>query len=224
VLAPALLLLDNVLHPKEYAAGNEARQLQVIAGEYTRWQVAHMVGFVAILIYAAAVLGLAFVVRRRQPRLGLAGGALGMLGLLGFCGVIAIDGFTWGALGATSGLAGSDPETAQEALHTVQGSDWSLPFYLLAPAWIAGMAMLAIGVVRQGAVPAPAGAALLVASLVAGTEPFVISNAYFIAGAAALLVGGVAVAAAIASMSDATFAAGGPGGGWSGTDRRRLRP
>jgi hypothetical protein len=210
VLAPALLLVDNLLHPKEYAAGNEAKQLETIADSYTRWQLAHLLGFVAILIYAAAVLGLAFVVRRRQPRLGLAAGALGLLGLLGFAGVIALDGFTWGALGATSGLGGSDPRTAQAALHVVQSSEWALPFYLLAPAWIAGMVALAFGLVRQGAVAPWAGALLVVAALVSGTEPFIISNAYFVAGAAALLAGGLAVAAPLSRMSDEVFAAGGP--------------
>jgi hypothetical protein len=163
------------------------------------------------VLFAAAVAGLAFMVGRRQPRLGLAGGALGIAGLLGFASVISLDGFTWGVLGHVSARQGADPATVAVALKEVQGSNWALPFYLVSIAWIAGMVMLAAGAVRQGAVPAWAGALLLIAALIAGTEPVVISNAYFIAGAAALLAGGTSVALFIARMSDAQFAAGGPG-------------
>ena len=83
VAAPALFLLDNVLHPREYERGNEAEQLAAIADAYTRWQLAHAIGFVAILVFAAAVLGLAWLVHERSPRAGLAGGALAIAGLLG---------------------------------------------------------------------------------------------------------------------------------------------
>jgi Domain of unknown function (DUF4386) len=212
VVAPAILLLDNLLHPKEYegGAGNEAKQLAEIADHYTRWQLAHLFGFLAIVLFAVAVAGLAFLVRRRQPRLGLVGGALGIAGLIGFASVISLDGFTWGVLGEVSSRPGSDPATVATALEEIQGSNWSLPFYLLPLAWIVGMVMLSVAAVRQGAVPAWAGILLLVAALVAGTEPIVISNAYFIAGAAALLAGGAAVGLHIARMGDAEFAAGGP--------------
>jgi hypothetical protein len=212
VVAPAILLLDNVLHPKEYeaGAGNEAKQLAEIADNYTRWQLAHLFGFLAIVMFTVAVAGLAFLVRRRQPRLGLAGGALGIAGLIGFASVISLDGFTWGVLGEVSSRPGTDPATVVTTLKEIQGSSWSLPFYLLPLAWIVGMAMLSVGIVRQGAVPVWAGALLLLAALIAGTETFVISNAYFIAGAAALLAGGTAVGLSIARMDDAEFAAGGP--------------
>jgi hypothetical protein len=167
-------------------------------------------GFLAIVIFAAAVLGLAFLVRRKQPRLGLAGGALGIAGLLGFAAVISLDGFTWGVLGEVSARPGSDPATVATTLKEIQGSNWSLPFYLLPLGWIVGMVMLSVGVVRQGAVPVWAGALLLLAALIAGTETFVISNAYFIAGAAGLLAGGTAVAFYIGRMDDREFAAGAP--------------
>ena len=69
--------------------------------------------------------------------------------------------------------------------------------------------MLAIGAARQGAVPAWAGALLALGGLMVAIETAVISNAYFIVAAAVLLAGGVAVAAAIARMSDEDFARGG---------------
>ena len=57
VVAPALLLADNLLHPKELEPGNEAEQLRVIAESYERWQIAHMLAFAALLIFAVAILG-----------------------------------------------------------------------------------------------------------------------------------------------------------------------
>jgi hypothetical protein len=213
VSGPALLLLDNLLHPTEWESGNEARQLAEIADNYTRWQLAHLLGFVGIVIFAAAILGLAFLVRRRQPALGLAGGALGLAGLLGFAAAIALDGFTWGVLGHVYGQAAVDSATVEKTLDEVQTSSWSLPFYLLPAAWIAGMIMLAVGAARQGAVPGWAAGLLVLAAVLAGTETAIIDNAYFIAGAATLLAGGAAVALPIARMSDEEYAAGGPARG-----------
>ena len=209
VLAPALFLLDNLLHPKEYERGNEARQLAEIAGHADRWQLAHAIGFLSILVFAAAVLGLAFLVRRRQPRLGLWGGALGICGLLGLAAAITIDGYTWGMLGEVYQRRGIAPATVEQALHDVQHSGWSLVYYLPPVAWIFGVAMLALGAARQGAVPPWAGALLALGALMAGIETAVVSNAYFIASSVVLLAGGAAVALAIARLGDSGFARGG---------------
>ena len=89
--------------------------------------------------------------------------------------------------------AASRPETAEIALHEVQQSEWSLVYYLTPLAWIVGLAMLAIGAARQGAVPVWAGVLLALGGLMVGIETAVISNAYFIAAAAVLAAGVVAV-------------------------------
>ena len=125
--------------------------------------------------------------------------------------MIAIDGFTWGVLGHVYGQPGTDPATLEKALDEVQSSAWSLPFYTLPLAWIAGMIMLAVGAAREGAVPGWAAGLLVVAAVLAGTETAVIDNTYFIVGAATLLAGGTAVAVPIARMSDEAYSAGGSG-------------
>jgi uncharacterized protein DUF4386 len=209
IVGPALLLADNVIHPKEFERGNEAKQLAEIASNYTRWQLAHALGFLAIIVFAAAVLGLAFLVRRRQPRLGLVAGALSVAGLIGLGAVITIDGFTWGILGEVSTKPGAQRGAAL-ALHDAQHSDWSYLYYLTPVAFIAGLAALAVGTIRQGAVPVWAGGLLLLAVLMTGTETAIASNAYFIAGAGVMLAAGVAIAFALARLSDEQFAAGGP--------------
>jgi hypothetical protein len=210
VVAPLLFLLDNLLHPEELTRGNELEQVAIIAGEYTRWQAAHAIGFVAVLAFAPAVLGLAFLVRRRQPGYGLIGGALALAGVLGLAAVITIDGFAWGIAGELSAKPEVGPEGAAAMLKDLQESEWSYIYYLTPVGFIVGMIMLTVGAVRQGAVPLWAGVLLALAVLMVGTETVIISNAYFIAGAAVLLAGGVAVALAIARLSDEQFAQGGP--------------
>lgn len=206
VLAPAIFLLDNVLHPKEYTRDHEAEQLAEIADSYELWQLAHLLGFVAIVLFAAVVLGLAFMVRRRQPRFGLVAGTLGLVGLMGLAAVITIDGYTWGILGEVSGRPGVDKATVELALNDVQQSEWSLPYYAAPLAWIVGLGMLAIGAVRQGALPMWAGGLLALGVFTVGLEPAIQDNAYFIASAAMLLIGGAAVALQVWRMSDAEFA------------------
>jgi hypothetical protein len=209
VIGSVLFLLDNIIHPTEYERDNEARQLAEIGAHADRWQLAHALGFLSIIVFAAAVLGLAFLVRRRQPRLGLWAGALSVVGLLGLAAVITIDGYTWGVLGEVYQRRGVAPETAEIALREAQQSEWSLVYYLTPLAWIIGLAMLAIGAARQGAVPVWAGVLMAIGGLMVGIETAVISNAYFIAAAAVLAAGSIAVAAAIARMSDESFARGG---------------
>jgi Domain of unknown function (DUF4386) len=209
IVAPLLFLIDNLLHPEELTRGNELEQVAIIAGEYTRWQAAHAIGFVAILAFAPVVLGLAFLVRRRRPGYGLVAGALALAGVLGLAAVITIDGFAWGIAGELSAKPEVGPDAAAAMLKDLQESEWSYVYYLTPIGFGVGMIMLAVAAVRQGAVPLWAGALLALGVLMAGTETLIISNAYFIAGAAVLLAGGVAVALAILRMSDEQFAQGG---------------
>lgn len=204
VIGPALFLLDNLLHPKEFPRDHETQQLARIGSSYTRWQVAHGIGLLAVVAMTAALLGLAFHVRRSQPGLGLAGGALIVAGAVGLGAGLAIDGFTWGILGAVSTDNRSAPGSAQFTLHTLQHSRWLIPYYGLAGVWVVGVLALAVGALRT--IPAWA-AALLGAGAVLATLDFVIEhNWFFIASAAVLLAGGAAVAAAIARMDDRAFA------------------
>jgi len=208
IVAPLLFLIDNLLHPKELARGNELEQVGLIADAYTRWQAAHVIGFLAILAFAPAILGLAFLVRRRRPGYGLVAGALGLAGLLGLAAVITIDGFAWGIAGELATQSPLGPTNAAEVLSDLQGSEWYLPYYLTPIGFIAGVLMLAIGAARQGAVPIWAGALLAVAVLMVGTETLIVSNAYFIAGALVFLAGGIAMALPLLRMSDEDFAVG----------------
>ena len=202
VAAPALLLADNILHPKEYEPGNEAAQLEAIADAYERWQVAHILGYLAILIFAVAILGLASLLYERRPRAAVWGGALGLAGGFGLASVITLDGFTWGVLGELYSRPGVDQRTVEQALDEVQNSAWSLPYYLTALGYIIGMLILAVGAARAGLIAPAAGALLVVSVILTGTETMIVSNAYFIAGAALMLVAGIAVAASLLRLEE----------------------
>lgn len=210
VAGPALFLADNLLHPKEFEPGNEAQQLREIADSYERWQIAHFLAFLAILIFAAAILGLASLLYERSPRAALWGGALGLAGAIGLAGVVTLDGFTWGVLGEISGRPGVDPHTVRLALDEVQNSAWSLPYYLTGLGYIAGLLVLAGGATRAGLISRPAGVLLAAAAALTGTETMIVSNPYFVAGAALMLAAGVAVAASLSRVEPGTRAAAPP--------------
>ncbi|MGH2962513.1 MAG: hypothetical protein ACRDL3_10025 [Solirubrobacterales bacterium] len=190
IAGPALFFVDNLIHPEELTRGHESEQLAVIAADPARWQIAHLIGFASLLVFAAALLGLAYLVRGRMPRLGLAAGAAGVAGLMGLAFAFALDGFTWGALGEIYDDPGVDPATAELALHEVQESPWSLPYYALTALWAAAMVALAWGAARIGALPAASAALLAIATVAVGLEGVIQDNAYFIASSGLLLVAG----------------------------------
>ena len=208
IVAPLLFLIDNLLHPEELTRGHELEQVGLIADAYTRWQAAHAIGFLAILALAPAVLGLAFLVRRRRPGYGLLAGALALVGLLGLAAVVTIDGYAWGIAGHVSGQPEVGADAAAAVLKDLQEAGWSYVYYVTPLGFVVGMLMLAVGAARQGAVPVWASGLLALAVLMVGTETAIVSNAYFIAGATAFLAGGVAVALPLLRMSDEQFAQG----------------
>jgi hypothetical protein len=204
VVGPALFLLDNILHPKEFGRGHEAEQLARIGNNYQRWQVAHGIGLLSACVLTGALLGLAFHVRRTQPVLGLFGGALCAVGAVGLGAGFAIDGFTWGTLGAISTERRVNPDSVQYALHTVQYSHWLIPYYGLIAVWVVGVVALAWGAART--MPVWAAGLLGVGALLVGIEGTIAENWYFIASSAVFLLGGLGVALAISRMDDPAFA------------------
>ena len=202
IAAPVLFLVVNILHPKEYTRDHERQQLQSIADNYTRWQLAHFLTFIAILLFVLVVCGLAWLLYSRLPGMALLGAVLGIWGLIALGGVLALDGFTWGALGQVYTWTGVDKHTVELALHSVQQSKWALPFYAGALMWIAGLLILSIGLIRQRLIPAAQGWIFALGVVLVGIEGAVQNNAYFIVAAAVLAVGGVGVGLSIRHDDD----------------------
>jgi hypothetical protein len=206
VAAPLLFLVVNVIHPKEYTRDHEAQQLQTIADNYTRWQLAHFLTLVSLLIFVVAVCGLAWLLYARLQNMALLGGLLGLWGLVCLGGVLALDGFTWGALGQVTTWPGVDKHSIALALHVVQQSHWNLPFYVGALSWLIGLLILTIGLIRQGLIPAPAGWIFALGVVLVGIEAAIENNTYFIVAAAVLAIGGIGVGLALRHdyVSDST--------------------
>ena len=101
-----------------------------------------------------------------------------------------------------------DPATAAIALHEVQQSAWSAPYYALTALWGAALVTLAWAAARAGVLgPAPA-ALLALGTIAVGLEGVVQDNTYFIASSALLLLGGAWAGVAILRLDDAAFAVG----------------
>lgn len=197
IASTVLFLVVNVMHPKEYTRGHELQQLDTIAGNYTRWQLTHFLTFVAVMLFVFVVVGLALLLAERRPQLAVIGGALGLCGLVAIGGVLALDGFTWGALGQVYTWPSVDQASIAHALHSVQEARWNLPFYAGSLAWLIGLAVLAVGLVRERVLPAWAGYVFALGAFMVGIEAAIGNNAYFVVAAAVLAVGGVGVGAAL---------------------------
>lgn len=197
IVGTLVFLVGNVFHPKEYTRGNEQQQLETIADAYTRWQLTHFLIFIAIVSFVFAVVGLALLLARTNVRQAAIGGALGLVGLVCIAGVLALDGFTWGALGQVYSWPGTEPGSIVNALHAVQEARWNLPFYVGALAWLVGLVVLAWGLTRAGAIPRWPALALALGAVLVGIEAAVQNNVYFVVAAAVLATGGVAVGASL---------------------------
>lgn len=206
--APLLFLVANILHPEEWDRDHEAEQLAEIASNYTTWQVAHFLTFGTVVVFSAAVLGLAYLVRRRRPTAGLVFGGVALAGLFGLAFIDALDGYTWGILGEVSTRREADQATLELALNDVQQSSWSIPYYLTPVLFIVGTAALALNAVRQEAIPLGAGLLFTAGVLLVGVEGVVQDNAYFVVASSVLFLGAVAVAAALWRLSDEEYDAG----------------
>jgi hypothetical protein len=193
ITAPVLFLVVNIMHPKEYTRDHETEQLRTIGENYTRWQLAHFLTFVSLLIFVIVVCGFAWMLYARLDRMALAGGLLGLWGLLALAGVLALDGFTWGALGQVSTWPNVRQQTVENALHAVQQSRWNLYFYVGGLSWIAGLLILTIGLIRQRLIPAGVGWIFALGVVLVGIEGAIQNNVYFIVAAAVLAIGGVGV-------------------------------
>src|SRR3954451_431537 len=204
IASTVLFFVVNLIHPKEYTRNHEAQQLQTIAEHYQRWQIAHFLTFVAILLFVVVVLGFAGMLYARVRNMAFVGGVLALWGLVSLGGVLALDGFTWAALGQVTTWPGTDKYTVSLGLKAVQQSHWNLYFYVGGLGWVFGMLILTIGLIRQRMIPTVVGWIFAVGVVLVGIEAAVENNAYFIAASAVLAVGGIGVGLALRNEDSST--------------------
>src|SRR4051794_30781007 len=197
IASTVLFFVVNLIHPKEYTRNHEPQQLHTIAEHYQRWQIAHFLTFVAILLFVVVVLGFAGMLYDRLRNMAVVGGLLALWGLVALGGVLALDGFTWAALGQVTTWPGTDKYTLSLGLKAVQQSHWNLYFYVGGLGWVFGMLILTIGLIRQRMIPTVVGWIFAVGVVLVGIEAAIENNAYFIAASAVLAVGGIGVGLAL---------------------------
>jgi hypothetical protein len=202
IAATVLFFLVNLIHPKEYTRDHELKQLQEIASHYQRWQLAHFLTLISLLLFVVVVCGFAWLLYSRLDRMAIVGGILGLWGLVCLGGVLAIDGFTWGALGQVTTWPSTSETSLTLALHAVQQSHWNLPFYVGGLSWIVGVLILSIGLLRQGLIPSWAGWVFALGVVLVGIEAAIENNVYFIIASAVLAVGGIGVGVALLNDSE----------------------
>ena len=102
-------------------------------------------------------------------------------------------------LGESSSQPGVDPHTVERALDEVQNSPWSLPDDLTALGYIFGMVVLAVGAARLDRSLRSRAVPLALAVFLTGTEHVnpVEPASSIPAGAALMLVAGIAVAVSL---------------------------
>ena len=137
VLAPLFLLASMILHPE--AGTSAASQASAIAADPDAWYAAHAFALVAIVLSVPAVLGFMHMLREKRAAEGHVGGALALLGLMAFVGLVAMELTFW--------QAGGEAETAALIDRTQETLGLVIPFYALTFGFIAGMVVLAYGMV-----------------------------------------------------------------------------
>jgi hypothetical protein len=165
VLAPALILVAEVVHPERHSDAGE--QLAVIAANQDAWYAAHLVAIAGIVLLLPAVLGLMHMLREREPMWGALGGGLGMLGVVATSMIIAIEGFVgWqaGAQNSTEMVALFD--AMQESAGIV------VPVFVMGLALNLGVIALAFGMFRARAIHPWMAAALMLAAIGFGIAGF----------------------------------------------------
>jgi len=115
ILAPLLLGVGFAIHPPVGFASHPpqstsgAEELRIIGATAGRWDVAHVVILVSLVLFIPAVLGVMRFLQRRGAWFGLIGGAFVAIGVVFFAAWVGAEGF------ASSTLA-SLPATQQAAL------------------------------------------------------------------------------------------------------------
>jgi hypothetical protein len=183
--APLLTLAASLVQAAP-AAHDTASELTSIAAHPTRYQLAGVLGFVALALYLPGLLGLAALVRPRRPRWATAGLVMSVTGLLALTSLMGSGPVSQALAQAPDRAAAVAVTDGYEGLPLTTA--WVL---LMMVGWLLGPLVLGLGLWRAGgpwAVPALLVAGLLAQSL--DDDPRVLALGF------ALTAAGLALAAA----------------------------
>jgi len=180
LLAPLLLLVGFVVHPPE--PYNGAQMLEVLANDAARWNVAHILFTLSMVLSIPATLGLMDLLERRGgARFGLIGGGLVLVGVVFLTLYIGID-LAMSAIASIPVEQHARIEPAMQAL-----IDFNGPLPVVFVGLNLGLFVLAAGLISTRVVPRWKSVAIEVAAVVSVGGLF--NNPVGAIGAAVLLVG-----------------------------------
>ena len=182
LLAPLLLLVGFAIHPPEPHDG--AQMLKVIADNAARWNAAHILFAVGMVLSIPATLGVMDLLERRgEARFGLVGGSLVVVGVIFLTLFIGVE-LAMSAIASVPVEEHVGIESAMQALIDFEGP---LPVVFVGLSLNLGLIVLAVGLISTHAVPLWTSVAIEVAALVLVGGLF--NNPIGAVGAAVLLVG-----------------------------------
>ncbi len=182
LLAPLLLLVGFAIHPPEPRDG--AQMLEVLANDAARWNAAHILFALSMVLSIPAALGLTDLLERRGgARFSFIGGGLVVVGVIFLTLFIGIE-LAMSAIASIPVEQHASIEPAMQALIDFKGP---LPVVFVGLSLNLGLFVLAVGLISTRAVAPWSSVAIEVAAVVLVGGLF--DNPIGAVGAAVLLVG-----------------------------------
>jgi len=183
LLAPLLLLIGFVIHPPE--PHDSAQLLDVISVNTARWNAAHLMFGLSMVLSIPAVVGLVGLLEHggRGGGFGLIGASLAIIGVIFLTLFIGIE-LAMSAIASVPMEQHAAIEPAVQALVDFKGP---LPVVFMGLSLNLGLFVLAVGLISMRAVPRWTSVAIIVAAVVLVGGLF--NNAIGAVGATVLLGG-----------------------------------
>jgi hypothetical protein len=182
LLAPLLLLVGFSIHPPE--PHNGAQLLGVIANSSARWNAAHIMFAIAMVLSIPATLGLMDLLERTGGAgFSFIGGSLVVIGVIFLTLLVGVE----LAMSAIAGIPLEEHAGAEPAMKALIDFEGPLPVVFVGLGLNLGLFVLGVGLLSRRAVPRWTGVAIEIAALVLVGGLF--SNPVGAVGAAVLLVG-----------------------------------
>jgi hypothetical protein len=149
ILAWLLFALGFAIHPTQRTSG--AEQLRVIVATSGRWDLAHVLILVSLVLFIPAAVGVMGFLQQRGAWLGLIGSAFVAIGVVSFAAWVGAEGFVSSALAS---LPANQQAALAPAMHAIIVPRGALSLVETASfLLIAGWLVLAIGLFAARTVP-----------------------------------------------------------------------
>ena len=149
ILAPLLLGVGFAIHPPQSTSG--AEELRIIVANSGRWDLAHVLILVSLVLFIPAVIGVMGFLQKRGAWFGLIGGAFVAIGVVFFAAWVGGEGFASSTLAR---LPADQRAAVPPAMHAIIDARGALAFVdITSVSLIGGLVVLATGLFVAHSVP-----------------------------------------------------------------------